>query len=302
MRIQSSPIPIKERHSILFIERGKLDVKDGAFVLIDKNKTRLLIPVGNVTCLMLEPGIRISHAAVGLAAEVGCLLIWVGEAGVRLYSAGQPGGARSGKLLHQARLALDPSLKLQVVRKMYKFRFGCESPARRSLEQLRGIEGNRVKQLYKIFARENRVPWKGRIYDPKNWEAGDYANRAISVATHCLYGLCEAAILAAGYAPAIGFIHVGKARSFVYDIADLFKFDLIIPLAFKIAAKRPKNLSKEVRIACREAFRQYKFLKKIIPAIEEVLNLEEVEPIKEKAVVEVAIYDEEGIGDVGHRN
>ncbi len=302
MRIKSSPIPIKERHSILFIERGCLDVKDGAFVLIDKNETRLFIPVGNVTCLMLEPGIRISHAAVGLAAEVGCLLVWVGEAGVRLYSVGQPGGARSKKLLHQAKLALDSSLKLQVARKMYEFRFNCEIPSRRSVEQLRGIEGGKVRQMYKALARKYKVPWKGRKYNPQDWEDGDYVNRAISVANHCLYGLCEAAILAAGYAPAIGFIHGGKSRSFVYDIADLFKFDLVVPLAFKIAAKRPKNLSKEVRSACRDAFREYKFLKKIIPAIEKILNLEDVESIKEKVVVEVAIYDEEGIGDVGHRN
>jgi len=302
LRIPSKPIPIKERHSILFIEKGELDVKDGTFVLLDKNGERLHIPVGSVTCLMLEPGIRISHAAVGLASEVGCLLVWVGEAGVKLYSVGQPGGARSNKLLHQAKLALDPSLRLRVVRKMYKFRFGEDCPTRRSVEQLRGMEGARVRQIYKLLARNYGVAWKGREYDPKNWKAGDYANRAISVATHCLYGLCEAAILAAGYAPAIGFIHVGKARSFVYDIADLFKFDLVVPLAFKIAAKKPRNLSKDVRVACRESFRSFLFLKKIIPAIEDVLFLEDVDEVQEKPVVEVAILDEKGIGDVGHRN
>ncbi len=105
------PIPIKERISILFIERGRIDVKDGSFVVIDKDG-RTHIPVGGVSCLMLEPGTRVSHAAVTLASRTGCLLVWVGEAGVRLYASGQPGGARADRLLYQARLALDDSARL----------------------------------------------------------------------------------------------------------------------------------------------------------------------------------------------
>ena len=135
------PIPIKDRASILFVEKGQLDVLDGAFVLVDGEGVRMHIPVGGLSCLMLEPGIRASHAAVALAARVGCLLVWVGEAGVRLYSAGQPGGARADRLLHQARLALDPDCRLKVVRKMYSMRFDEPAPQRRSVEQLRGIEG-----------------------------------------------------------------------------------------------------------------------------------------------------------------
>ena len=123
------PIPIKDRASILFVEKGQLDVLDGAFVLVDGEGVRMHIPVGGLSCLMLEPGIRVSHAAVALAARVGCLLVWVGEAGVRLYSAGQPGGARADRLLHQARLALDPDCRLKVVRKMYSMRFDEPRPA-----------------------------------------------------------------------------------------------------------------------------------------------------------------------------
>lgn len=128
------PIPIKDRVSVLFVERGQLDVIDGAFVLVDKNGVRTHIPVGSVACLMLEPGTRVSHAAVTLASRVGCLLVWVGEAGVRLYSAGQPGGARADRLLYQAKLALDDTARLKVVRKMYELRFGEKSPERRSIQ------------------------------------------------------------------------------------------------------------------------------------------------------------------------
>ncbi|HCU23642.1 MAG TPA: subtype I-E CRISPR-associated endonuclease Cas1, partial [Deltaproteobacteria bacterium] len=122
--IPVKPIPIKERSSILFIEKGQLDVLDGAFVLVDKNGVRLQIPIGGIACIMLEPGIRVSHAAVSLAAKAGTLLVWAGEGGVRVYAAGQPGGARSDRLLHQAKLALDEEARLKVVRKMYEIRFG----------------------------------------------------------------------------------------------------------------------------------------------------------------------------------
>ena len=192
------PIPIKERLSVLYIENGQLDVLDGAFVVVDKNGVRTHIPVGGVVCLMLEPGTRVSHAACALAARVGTLLVWIGEAGVRLYSAGQPGGARADRLLYQAKLALDDELRLKVVRKMYALRFGEEPPERRSVEQLRGIEGARVREIYKRLAAN--TAWSGRpattIVD--DWDQGDIANRCLSSATACLYGVTEAAVLAAG--------------------------------------------------------------------------------------------------------
>ena len=296
------PIPMKERVSMIFVWYGRIDVKDGAFVVIDKNGVRKHIPVGSVACIMLEPGTRVSHAAVKLAAHVGTLLVWVGEAGVRLYASGQPGGARSDRLLYQAKLALDDSLRLKVVRKMYELRFGEPAPAKRSVEQLRGIEGARVRKTYELLAKRYGVKWKGRRYDPKDWEKGDVANRCISAATACLYGITEAAVLAAGYAPAVGFIHTGKPLSFVYDIADIYKFDTVVPEAFKIAASNPANPDKVVRIACRDIFRETKILKKIIPGIEEVLaagGIQPPEPPKES--VPPAIPEPKGIGDVGHR-
>ncbi len=296
------PIAMKERVSILFVERGELDVLDGAFVLVDKKGVRTHIPLGSVACLMLEPGIRVYHAAAVLAARVGCLLVWVGEAGVRLYAAGQPGGARSDRLLYQAKLALDDSARLKVVRKMYAMRFNEEPPERRSVEQLRGIEGARVKKIYQFMASRYGLVWKGRRYDHKKWKSGDISNRCVSSATACLYGITEAAILAAGYAPAVGFIHTGKPLSFVYDIADLFKFDTVIPVAFKIAAKNPRDPERDVRLKCRDIFRETKLLGKIIPTIEKILAAGEMEPPKTpKESIPIAIPNEEKLGDAGHR-
>lgn len=275
------PIPIKERLSIVFVERGHLDVVDGAFVLVDARGTRTHIPVGGVACLMLEPGIRVSHAAAALAGRVGCLMVWIGEAGVRLYSAGRPGGVRSDRLLRQARLALDEKSRLKVVRKMFSVRFGQPAPSRRSIEQLRGIEGSRVRSMYAQLAQRHRVTWNRRNYDQSDWHAGDLPNRCLSSATACLYGVTEAAILAAGYSSAIGFLHTGKPLSFVYDIADLVKFETVVPAAFRVAGRKPHNPEQAVRHACRDAFRETRLLQRLIPLIEEVLDAGEPETTTE---------------------
>lgn len=297
------PLPIKDRVSMVFVQYGQVDVLDGAFVVVDQNGVRTHIPVGSVACLMLETGTRISHKAVHLASTAGTLLVWVGEAGVRLYSAGQPGGARSDRLLYQARLALEDDLRLKVVRKMYELRFGEKAPERRSVEQLRGIEGARVRETYKLLARQFGVDWRRRNYDIEDWDAGDIPNRCLSAATSCLYGVTEAAVLAAGYAPAIGFIHSGKPLSFVYDIADLFKFETVVPLAFSIAARYPREPDREVRQACRDMFRKTKLLERIIPTIEEVLAAGEIDkPTVPPEAVPPAIPEVAGLGDVGHRN
>jgi CRISPR-associated protein Cas1 len=299
---------MKDRAGIIFLEYGELDVIDSAFVLVDKNGVRVQIPIGGLACLMLEPGTRVSHAAVVLAARVGCLLVWVGEAGVRLYASGQPGGARADKLLYQARLALDDEARLAVVREMYRRRFDEDAPSRRSIEQLRGIEGARVRELYKLTARKHGVAWSSRNYDRNAWDAADIPNRCLSSATACLYGLAEAAILAAGYAPAIGFLHRGKPQSFVYDIADIYKFETVVPAAFETAARIRKGRGdgsapeRQVRVACRDLFRRVGLLEKIIPSIEDILKAGGLDPPPESLeAVEPAIPREEASGDDGHR-
>lgn len=296
------PLPMKDRVSMIFIQYGRIDVQDGAFVVIDQNGVRTHIPVGSVACIMLEPGTRISHAAAALASRVGTLLVWVGEAGVRLYASGQPGGARSDRLLYQAKLALDDSLRLKVVRKMYELRFGEKAPERRSVEQLRGIEGARVRETYKLLARRYGVNWQSRKYDPDSWDRADIPNRCLSAATACLYGITEAAVLAAGYAPAVGFIHTGKPLSFVYDIADIVKFDTVVPIAFRIAAKNQRDADRHVRLACRDIFRSSKILDKIIPMIENVLAAGEISPPSPAPEsIPPAIPSPSGLGNAGHR-
>lgn len=306
------PIPIRERASILFVEKGRLDVLDGAFVMVDEGGVRTHIPIGGLACLMLQPGTRTSHAAVALAARAGTLLIWVGEAGVRLCAAGQPGGARADRLLLQARLALDDEARLRVVRKMYALRFNEDAPARRSVDQLRGIEGARVRETYRLLAQRHGVKWEGRKYDPTEWSSADVVNRCLSAATSALYGVTEAAVLAAGYAPAIGFLHTGKPQSFVYDIADILKFETVVPEAFRVAAaiQQDKPLDgrpvidpvAEVRRRCRDSFRRSDVLGRLIPLIEEVLSAGGLPlPDASPEAMPVAFEGPREMGDAGHR-
>lgn len=301
------PIPLKDRATIIFVEKGQLDVIDGAFVLVDATGVRTVIPVGGLAAIMLEPGTRASHAAIVLAARAGTLLIWVGEAGVRLYSTGQPGGARSDKLLWQCRLAMDEGARLKIVRRMFQMRFGEAAPERRSVDQLRGIEGVRVRTIYQGLASQFGVEWKRRNYDPGNFDISDVPNRCLSTATSCLYGLTEAAVLAAGYAPAIGFLHSGKPLSFVYDIADLFKFETVVPVAFKVAADHARGKLTTypdiaVRHACRDSFRRSNLLSQLIPAIEDVLRSGDLAPPDDPDyVVGPAFVDPAPSGDEGMR-
>jgi len=182
-------------------------------------------------------------------------------------------------------------------------RFGEPAPSRRSVEQLRGIEGARVRETYKLLAQRHGVKWNGRRYDTKDWSKGDKVNQCISAATSCLYGITEAAVLAAGYAPAIGFIHTGKPLSFVYDIADIIKFDEVVPKAFEIAAASPKEPDRAVRLACRDIFRSNKVLDRLIPLIEDVLAAGEIQPPEPPEDSQPpAIPEPAPTGDIGHRS
>lgn len=292
---------------MVFIGRCRIDVIDGSMTAVLPDGDHVHLPLGGITCLFLEPGARISHEAVKYAALTGTLIQWVGEGGVRFYAAGQVGGAKAEHLLWQARMALDEKARLRIVRKMYALRFGDEPPRKRSVNQLRGIEGSRVKATYRLLARQYGVNWSGRRYDPHQFNASDSPNQALSTATACLYGITEAAVIAAGYSPAIGFLHTGKPQSFVYDIADIIKFETVVPLAFKIAAQYERgdlnntHLSSAVRHACRDEFRTQQTLAQLIPLIDEVLQaggLPMPEPPPEAALPAIP---QKTSGDVGHR-
>lgn len=265
-------MPLKSRISLVSVEYGAVDRDGSALVLTAKEHVTAQLPVGATAVLMLEPGTAITHEAVKLCAESRTLILWTGEAGVRIYSAAQEGAAHTYRLLRQARLALDRKTRLAVAREMYAIRFGQKAPERRSIEQLRGMEGARVRARYRELSEQYDVEWSGRNYDRSDWGSQDPINRALSAANSCLYGLCHAAILIAGYSAAIGFIHTGYPLAFVHDLADLWKMDLAAPVAFRVVSEGEHDVATRARHLMRDAFRARNLLETIIPSIEGMLD------------------------------
>jgi CRISPR-associated protein Cas1 len=178
---------------------------------------------------------------------------------------------------------------------MYELRFNERIPDELTLKQIRGHEGVRVREVYAKAAREAGIVWAGRSYNTGSWRSADPVNRALSVANASLYGVCMSAIIAAGYSPAIRFIHTGKSRSFVYDIADLYKTALSIPVAFSEAARGGAELESRVRRACRDAYAKGRLLERVIPDIEFALSGARREAANDEA--KLALWDPE-LGDL----
>ncbi len=262
----------KDRWSHLYLERGILDQEANGLVLHSLD-THTPVPIDQLSLLLLGPGISVTHAAVHRLAENNCLVAWVGENGVRLYAHGTGGTFSSRRLLLQAKLASDEESRLAVAVRMYQKRFDDGLLAGKSIEQVRGMEGIRVRRAYKEAAKRFGVRWEGRDYDQDDWFRASDVNRALSAANACLYGVCHAAIVSAGYSAALGFVHTGKMLSFVYDIADLYKTETTVPLAFELSAQGPINLERRVRTDCRRVFHEARLMDRIIPDIAEVLGV-----------------------------
>jgi len=275
MRIQDLHILPKFRDgwSYLYLEHCKIEQEARAIAVWDA-QGKVPVPCASLALLLLGPGTSITHAAVTALADNGCLVSWVGEGGVRFYSHGQGLTRSADNLLHQARLWADPALRLQVVLRMYRMRFPEPLPPDLTLQQIRGNEGVRVREAYAKASKQTGVPWQGRAYRRDAWDAADPVNRALSAANSCLYGICQAGILAVGLSPALGFIHTGKMLSFVYDIADLYKTRVSIPTAFRETALGLEKLESRVRQTCRDTFNELYLLKQIVLDLEFVLDLQ----------------------------
>jgi CRISPR-associated protein Cas1 len=262
---------VRDSLSYLYVEHCRVDQEAKAIAIHDQ-RGRFPVPCASLTLLMLGPGTTITHAAIRALADNGCLVAWTGEEGVRMYAFGT-GETRSARnLLRQAWLCTHRALRLGVVMQLYRIRFKEPLDDRLTLQQIRGMEGVRVRQAYARASAETGIPWFGRAYRRDGWGSSDPVNRALSAANSCLYGVCHAAIVSAGYSPALGFIHTGKMLSFVYDIADLYKTEITIPVAFKVTAEATENIETRVRRACRNAFRDSRLLQRIVPDIDRALG------------------------------
>ncbi len=276
---------VKDRMTFLYLEHCTLGRQDGAITVTDENGV-VHIPAAAISVLLLGPGTRVTHRAMELMGDTGVGAVWVGEHGVRYYAHGRPLTTRAGLLLRQAELVTNTRKHLAVVRKMYQLRFPGEDVSRLTMQQLRGREGSRVRGVYRKASKATGVPWNGRLYRPDDFSAGDKVNQALSAGHACLYGLAHAVIVALGCAPGLGFVHVGHEGSFVYDIADLYKAEVTIPIAFQAAAEDPEDLPAVVRRRVRDAMVEHHILERMVHDIRWLLQDED----KPEEAAEEAVY------------
>ena len=262
---------IGDRLTFLYLEHCQINREDSAILVRDERGTTR-IPAAAITVLLLGPGTTVTHRAIELIGDAGVGIVWVGEHGVRFYASGRPLTHRAQLLMKQAQLVSNQHTHLAVVRKMYQLRFPGEDVSGLTTQQLRGREGARVRKAYRTAAKEWNLPWSGREFDPDNFSSGDPVNQALSAGHACLYGVAHAVIAALGCSPGLGFIHVGHERSFVYDIADLYKADLTIPIAFEMAAKKPDDLPSAVRRRIRDEMAARHLLEQIVRDIRFLLS------------------------------
>lgn len=261
---------IRDRISFLYLERCLINRQDGALTVTDIRGT-VHVPAASLTVLLLGPGTNVSHRAMELAGSTGVSIIWVGERGVRYYAHGNPLSHSAHLLIRQAKLVSNVQTRVAVARHMYQMRFKGEDVSSLTMQQLRGREGARVRAVYRKASQETGVPWNGREYDPNDFHASDPVNMALSAAHACLYGVVHSVIVALGCSPGLGFVHTGHERAFVYDIADLYKGTITIPIAFTVAAEQPGDIGSVTRHRVRDAVADGRILKQAVKDIRELL-------------------------------
>lgn len=267
---------LEDRVSILYVEHSHVDRDENAIVLINRQH-RVHVPGALIATLLLGPGTRVTAAAMRLLADSGTAVCWVGEQGVRMYAAGLGLARSSALLLRQAYLVTHPRERLRVARQMYAMRFPGEDVSRLTLAQLRGREGLRVKRLYKEHSRRTGVPWTARRYRVGDaYAVGDDVNRLLSALNSCLYGVCHAVIAGLGASPGLGFVHSGSAISFVLDVADLYKAEYTIPLAFDLAASGLTR-ERDARVAFRDKVAEAGLLARVVLDVQKLLVPEGVD-------------------------
>lgn len=242
---------IRDRMSFLYLEHCLISRQDGAITVIDARGT-VHVPAASLSVLLLGPGTKISHRAMELIGNTGTSVIWVGEHGVRYYAHGRPLTHSARLLIRQAELVSNARTRIAVARRMYQLRFPNEDVSLLTMQQLRGREGSRIRSVYRRASKQTGVQWNGREYDPDDFGGSDAVNKALSAAHACLYGVVHSVIVALGCSPGLGFVHTGHERSFVYDVADLYKAKVTIPIAFGVAAEQPEDIGASTRHRVRD--------------------------------------------------
>jgi CRISP-associated protein Cas1 len=265
---------VKSKYPFIYLERGRLEIDDSSVKWIDSENNVVRLPIATLNCLLLGPGTSITHEAVKVMASANCSVCWVGEDSLLFYAVGQTPTADTRNFKKQMQLASDESKSLEVARRMYARRFPKAELAGKTLKEMMGMEGYRVRELYEQKAQEYKIGWKGRSYLPGKFELGDLTNQVLTAANAALYGILSSTVHSMGYSPHIGFIHSGSPLPFVYDLADLYKEKLCIDLAFALTVEMAGRYNKhKVADGFRKRVIEMDLLAAIGPDIEEMLGV-----------------------------
>lgn len=244
---------VKDKYPFLYLERGRLEIDDSSIKWIDSTNNVVPLPVATLNALLLGPGTSITHDAVRTATAANCSVCWVGEDSLLFYAAGFLPTADTRNLKQQIELAANPEKSVEVARRMFARRFPNADLEGKTLKEMMGMEGHRVRSLYQRKAEEYQVGWKGRKFVPGKFETSDVTNQVLTGSNAALYGILCSAVHSMGYSPHIGFIHSGSPLPFIYDLADLYKEYLCIDLAFALTRDMAGRYNKH---KVSEAFRQ----------------------------------------------
>lgn len=264
---------IKDKYPFLYLERGRLEIDDSSIKWIDSTNNVVPLPVATLNTLLLGPGTTVTHEAIKTATAANCSVCWVGEDSLLFYAAGFLPTADTRNLKQQIELSADLQKSLQVARSMYARRFPDVDLAGKTLNEMMGMEGHRVRSLYQQKAEQYKVGWKGRSFTPGKFETSDITNQVLTAANAALYGILCSAVHSLGYSPHIGFIHSGSPLPFVYDLADLYKEQLCIDLAFALTRDMAGRYDKyKVSAAFRQRVIDMDLLAKVAVDIPDILE------------------------------
>lgn len=275
IKTTASDLPmLRDRYPFLYLEHGRLEIDDSSVKWISADREVFRLPAAVISTLLLGPGTSITHEAVKILAELNCTVCWVGEDSLRFYAVGETPTANTRNFKKQMLLAADPAKSLKIARKMFAVRFPQEDLSGKNLQELMLLEGSRIQQLYNELAQKYFIAWKGRVYKVGDFKLSDVTNKLITSSNAALYALITSIVHTLGLSPHMGFIHSGSPLPFIYDIADLYKAELVFDLAFSLTGKMCGEYDRALAIS---EFRQRviacDFMKRCPADIMELLEL-----------------------------
>ncbi|MBQ3034125.1 MAG: type I-E CRISPR-associated endonuclease Cas1 [Deferribacterales bacterium] len=275
IKVTRNTLPqIKDKYPFLYLERGRIEIDDSSVKWIDSDGNVIRLPIATINCLLLGPGTTVTHEAIKVMASSNCTLCWVGEDSFRFYACGVTPTSNTRNMKHQMMLASDSKKSLAVARRMFLKRFPNEDISTKTLKELMGMEGLRVSDLYYKKAKEYDLIWSGRRYTPGKFELSDMTNKILTASNDALYAIITSCVISLGFSPHIGFVHSGSPLPFVYDIADLYKEDATIDLAFSLTKELAGEYNRQAVIsAFRKRISELNILSKVGEDIKFLLDM-----------------------------